>query len=274
MKRHRIYFGTTNNYSSPSTRTSDSVLALDMASGRIAWSIQIEANDAWNGGCVSPNTAVLCPKQHGNDLGVGANTVLATTSDGRDLVVAGDKSGWVVAVDAESGAVAWKSKVGRGGMLAGVHFGLAANGDRVFVPVADSEDGQSHSEPARPGLYALDLRTGRSVWKAPDDHVDCRGRPPGCAPGLDAGLLVTSDMVIAGAIDGTLRAYDIQSGKIVWMFDMTRSTQTLGGGQAHGGSMGGAVAPVAYDGALYVLSGYGFGGKMPGNAMFMLEASH
>ncbi|GIS02017.1 MAG: hypothetical protein CM15mP103_05680 [Gammaproteobacteria bacterium] len=36
------------------------------------------------------------------------------------------------------GAVVWHNKVGRGGFLGGVHWGMSANGDSLFVPIADT----------------------------------------------------------------------------------------------------------------------------------------
>ena len=48
-KRNLLYVGTGDNYTEPATDTSDAVLALDMATGRIVWSRQLTAQDVFNG---------------------------------------------------------------------------------------------------------------------------------------------------------------------------------------------------------------------------------
>ena len=65
-KRGLLYVGTGNNYTGPANERSNSVLALDLKSGRIAWSWQIVAGDAWNVGCmVGLDT---CPERPGAGL--------------------------------------------------------------------------------------------------------------------------------------------------------------------------------------------------------------
>ncbi|MFX9604632.1 hypothetical protein ABTP42_19785, partial [Acinetobacter baumannii] len=69
--------------------------------------------------------------------------------------------------------------MGRGGIEGGVHFGMAANGTRLFVPINDMTDavyGVKYPEPAKPGVYALDIATGRVDWSQPNDGSKCNGR--------------------------------------------------------------------------------------------------
>src|SRR5258705_7465215 len=47
-KRNALYVGTGNNYSSPATRFSDSIIAFDMATAKIKWHRQQTAHDIWN----------------------------------------------------------------------------------------------------------------------------------------------------------------------------------------------------------------------------------
>ena len=268
-KRHQLYVGTGDNYSSPTTGTSDAIVALDLSTGRINWTFQTRPNDAWNTSCETADQA-LCPREKGPDYDLGAATILATASDGRDYVLAGSKSGDVYAVDAATGKLRWNTKVGRGGVLAGVYFGMAVAGDRVFVPVSDADDHEVHAEPARPGLYALDLRTGRYLWKSPDHGENCQGRDL-CSPGIAAAITATASLVLTGGSDGWLRVYDARTGRILWRFDTTKTFPAVGGGNAVGGAMGGGVAPIAYHGMMIAPSGYGFAGKMPGNALLVFD---
>jgi polyvinyl alcohol dehydrogenase (cytochrome) len=267
-RRGQLYVGTGENYSSPATTTSDGVLAIDLHTGKVRWAYQGTAHDAWNASCVR-DVQYNCPKENGPDFDVGAAPVLARASNGRDYVLAGQKSGMVHAIDPDTGDRVWQTKVGRGGITGGVHFGLAVYGDTVFVPIDDKPDGRTYAEPARPGLYALDLRNGQYLWKSPSENV-CNGRPL-CYPGIGNALTVTSDLVFAGGNDGYLRVHDIRNGAVLWSFDTARAFDTVSGAKAQGGSMGGAAAAVLYKERLFVNSGYGFSGKMPGNVLLMFE---
>src|SRR5579871_754041 len=50
-KRGLLYVTTGDNYSLPATETSDAVMALDLATGKIVWSRQITEKDVFNGAC-------------------------------------------------------------------------------------------------------------------------------------------------------------------------------------------------------------------------------
>ena len=267
VKRHQLYVGTGDNYSSPATPTSDAIVALDLATGRMNWVYQTRRNDAWNVACGTPDKT-LCPSEKGPDYDIGAATMVATASNGRDYVLAGAKSGDVYAVDAATGKLQWNVKAGRGGVLAGVYFGMAVSGDRVFVPVSDADDHEPHSEPARPGLYALDLKTGKYLWKVPDTGESCKDRPR-CVPGIASAISVTGNLVIAPGTDGWLRIRDTRTGKQLWSYDTTVPVTAVGGATAKGGAMGGGVGPIAYHGELIMPSGYGFTGKIPGNELLV-----
>jgi polyvinyl alcohol dehydrogenase (cytochrome) len=264
-KRRQLYVGTGENYSSPATETSDAIFAIDLDTGSVNWVFQATANDAWNTSCDTPTNA-NCPVEDGPDFDFGAATILGHTSDGRDIVLAGQKSGEAFGLDPDTGRVLWRTKVGRGGVQAGVHFGMATEGDRLFVPISDWPDGREYDEPNRPGLYALDAKTGEYLWKTPADESICGDREY-CAPGLSQAVTAIPGLVFAGAMDGHLRAYSSDTGEILWDVDLARSFETLNGEVARGGSMGGASGPIIHDGNVYANSGYGIYGHMHGNVL-------
>lgn len=267
--RGLLYVGTGENYSSPANDRSDALLAIELATGRLAWHRQKTAGDAWNVACMmlrNPN----CPSENGPDVDFGASTIIARDRNGRDLLVAGQKSGDVYALDlTQGGEPVWHTKVGRGGIQGGVHFGMALEGQRLFVPISDMRDehveGKRYTAEARPGLYALELTTGGLVWSQPADDV-CAGREF-CEPGISAAVTAIPGAVLAGHMDGRLRAYDSATGSVLWQYDSTQEVRTIDGSRARGGSIGGGAGPIVQDGMLFAVSGYGIYFHMPGNVL-------
>ena len=267
-RRRRIYLTSGDNYSDPGSPLSDAIIALDATTGNVAWSYQALGDDTWNMGC-GYGDAANCPKPAGPDYDFGSGAMLARAPDGRELLLAGQKSGEVFALDPESGHVVWRQKVGRGGAAGGVHFGMATGGGRVFVPITDFAEGVAHTEPARPGVYALDVASGKFAWRAPAENV-CAGRKF-CQPGYSAAITVAGPLVLAGSTDGHLRIFGASDGKLLWDTDTDRAFHTVSGAPAHGGSMSGGAAPIAWKGKLIVNSGYGGLGKMPGNVLLVYD---
>jgi polyvinyl alcohol dehydrogenase (cytochrome) len=260
-----LYIGTGTNYSSPANDTSDAILALSLKDGRIVWKQQMTAGDAWNMGCETKER-INCPPEDGPDYDIGAATILARTAEGKELVIAGQKSGDVYALDPEkNGEVVWHRKIGRGGIQGGVHFGMAVDRDVLYVPMSDFDGGARWPGKAYPGMYALDLASGTTRWFAPSPEV-CEGREF-CQPGLSAAVTAIPGGVVAGAMDGHLRTYDRATGKVLWDFDSAVPFRALNGAPARGGSFGGGSGPVFKDGMLFVNSGYGIYFHMPGNVL-------
>ncbi|MEX2523481.1 MAG: PQQ-binding-like beta-propeller repeat protein [Gammaproteobacteria bacterium] len=267
-KRGLLYVGTSNDYTSPAQPTSDAIVALDVESGDIAWVRQTAEDDAWNVACFEfIEDRINCPEEDGPDVDYASPPMLV--KDGRrDILVAGQKSGDVWGIDPDGGELLWHTRVGRGGNQGGINFGLAAGGTRVFVPVADFDDGMLPIEDARPGMYALDAFTGEYLWKKPADNV-CEGRGEHCDPGISQAVTAVPGAVIAGHLDGRLRAYAAETGNILWEFDTWRDFDTLSGETARGGSFSGASGPMVVNGRLYANSGYGIYFHMPGNVLLV-----
>lgn len=270
-KRNLLYVGTGNNYTGPATERSNAVLAFDLGTGAIRWEWQVVAGDAWNVGCMLGTDT--CPENPGPDYDIGSGTMLAKLPDGSERMFVGLKSGMAIAVDPEDRSKPlWSNRVGRGSIQGGIQFGMAFDGQRLYVPISDmadtgdlsSKERDAKAGPIRPGLYALDPATGKVLWETRADDV-CNGRKF-CDPGILAAITATPAAVFAGHMDGRLRAYDTRTGKVLWETDTSRPMKTLTGVQANGGSMGGG-GPTVYDGMVYVNSGYGLYAHMPGNVL-------
>ena len=274
LKRGRIYAGTGENYSSPADGNSDAIIAFDMETGAKLWVSQQTIGDAWNTGCLIEFTTddANCPEENGPDYDFGASPILLALPDGREIVVGGQKSGAVMAIDPDSGETLWKTQVGRGGVQGGVHFGLAAEGKRIYVPINDMaypEDITRYKfkTPAKPGLYALNAENGEFLWSSPAPDV-CADMT-GCDPGISQAISAIDGAVIAGHMDGRLRIYASESGEVLWELNTLRDFDTVSGDKAHGGSFSGPGAIVA-DGMIYVNSGYGIYNHMAGNLLLAI----
>ncbi len=268
-KRGLLYMGTGGNYSSPSQETSDALLAMDMKSGEIKWVTQTTKGDAWNVACFPfvPSHA-NCPEEDGPDVDFAAAMIHVVDGD-REMMVGAQKSGDVYGIDPLSTEIIWHQKPGRGGNQGGINFGLAADGGTVFVPVADFDDDLLPIEDAKPGLYAFDAFSGEPIWSNPTENV-CEDREH-CDPGISAPVTAIPGVVFAGHLDSRLRAYDSETGEVLWEYDTFQDVTTVSGEVAHGGSINGGTGPIVAGGNVYINSGYGIYFHTPGNVLMVFE---
>jgi polyvinyl alcohol dehydrogenase (cytochrome) len=256
--RHAVYITTGDSYSDPPARTSDSFLALDMDTGKLLWSRQLTAGDAFNLACPSNDN---CPEAKGPDFDFGCSPNLVTLPNGKRALIAGQKSGMVHALDPDQqGEVLWQTRVGKGGPLGGVQWGNASDAQNVYAAVSDhfaTKDPQDSG-----GIYALKLATGEKVWYTPPVHCD----RPNCTPAQSAAVTLIPGVVFSGSLDGHLRAYATADGRIIWDVDTISAYKTVNDVKAKGGSLDGP-GPVVVGGTLYVNSGYGMFGETPGNVL-------
>ena len=254
VKRRRIYVTTGDNFSVPANNTSDSVLALDMATGKIVWSKQMTEGD-------------IFPTERGPDFDFGSSAILAKTASGRELLLAGQKAGVVHALDPDkNGEIVWQVRVGKGSTNGGVQWGMAADGQNVYAAVSDlaRRAGSRDLDPTvGGGLTALRIADGSKAWFAPPG--DCGARP-GCSPAQSAAVTAIPGAVFSGSIDGFLRAFAAEDGKKLWEFDTVRDFTTVNGVKAKGGALDGPGA-VVVNGMVYVNSGYSRFGGLPGNVL-------
>jgi polyvinyl alcohol dehydrogenase (cytochrome) len=275
-ERDVIYVATGNNYSDPPTETSDAVLALSRKTGEILWSKQLTPKDADNSGCSSP-FKTNCPDSNGPDFDFGQSPILVSLGHGRRALVIGQKSGMAHGLDPDrQGEILWQTRVGQGGSLGGSQWGSAADHDNMYVAVSDLKitgivldktAAEGYRLTVNPkqggGLFALKLGTGEKVWSATPPPCGDRKR---CSPAQSAPVTVIPGVVFSGSLDGHLRAYSTATGEVVWDMDTAREYDTVNGQKARGGSLDAAGA-VIVGGMLYVNSGYGQWGGMPGNVL-------
>lgn len=267
-KSNRVFFGSGENYSTPADLNSDAIFAVDARTGKPIWRTQLTANDAWNVGCMVGNES--CPAENGPDYDVAASPLLISTGPDSRMLVVGQKSGQAWGLDPETGKIAWEKRLGHGGTQGGIHFGMAAEGATVFVPVndmADTYDARVYDENQRgAGLHAVDAATGKVLWfaRAPSK---CNGAKF-CDPGISAAVTAIPDVVFAGHLDGMFRAYNSKTGAILWQTDTTQPMPSIDGATVKGGSMSGPGAAV-WKGKVFVNSGYGMYSHMAGNALMV-----
>jgi outer membrane protein assembly factor BamB len=189
----------------------DSLLALDAASGRIRWHDQVVPHD------VRDQDFTLPP--------------VITAAKGRSLLIGGGKGGRVIAWDRRTHGRIWQTAVGLHrndvgplpakrvsvcpGLYGGVLTPMAVARGLVFVPVVDacmlgSSTGYESLgavnliKRGRGELVALDVATGRVRWR--------RSLPAplfGCAT-------VAADVVFAPTFEGRIRAFAAATGKPLW----------------------------------------------------------
>lgn len=280
VARGRVYVVTGNGYSDPVAATTDAFLAFDLETGAFLWSRQMTANDGFTVDCDFGPLKSNCPEANGPDFDL-VSPLLVTFPSGRRALIAGQKSGYVHAVDPDrDGAVLWQQRVGQGGRLGGVHWGIAsdsrlvfvANSDVQIVPVAAGTPGAQPltglgyvgmSPSVGGGLSALDAETGRVVWQTP--HPGCNG-VPGCTPAQSAAVTAIPGIVFSAGLDGHLRAYASATGEIVWGVNTKQDYTTVNGVPGRGGAIDGPGVVVA-DGMVFINSGYAFIGSAPGNVL-------
>ena len=263
-ERNVMYVATGDSYSQPADAGSDALMALAMDTGLIQWVSQTLRGDAWTVACISEDPAVRanCPEDAGPDADYGSALVLTTGADGRRVLLAGQKSGVMYSLDPENGEVLWETRVADGGMLGGIEWGFASDGDAVYASISDAFE---ESPGDAGGLTSLQIADGEVVWHAPPVQDTCGSRV-GCHTGQPGAVTAIPGVVFSGSLDGHIRAYATDTGRVIWDADTVGEYDTVNGVPGQGGALNGPGATIA-GGMLFVSSGYNFLGFMPGNVL-------
>lgn len=258
---HMVYVGTGNNYTVPAgvcmspaqagctppppSDHIDSVVGMDLSTGRVRWADRMEPSDVW---------VPLDPSGPDYDFGSGPNLISTTVSGRpRQLLGIGQKSGVYWALDPATGSIVWRTAVGPGSFMGDMQWGSATDGARVYVAIGDATgtpytlggSGPYAGETVAGGSWgALDAATGKILWQTPD--------PQGA---IDIGFVSAANGVVyAGSDAGTgdnMYALDGATGQILWRF-------------ASGGSV--VSGPAIVNGVLFWGSGYWWGAE--NNALY------
>ncbi len=248
--RKLVYVGTGDSYTDVSYDGADAIMAFDTESGAVRWVHQMTPGDAFIIGCSGWRSAANCPRTLGNDADFGASPILVSTTAGKDVLLAGQKSADIYAINPDDGAIIWQRKVGAGGPLGGVEFGPAADGENIYVAISDI-----FVPGAKPGLSALRIADGQLLWSTRTKLATCSWKNLWCNPALSQAVSALPGVVFAGSMDGHFRAYDSASGKILFDDDTSVAHRTVDGRDVMGGGLDGA-GPTIAGGMVYVTSGY------------------
>ena len=287
MKRRALYFGTGNAFSG-TPKNANAIMAVSMDTGKVLWSMQALPLDVWHNGCpqVIPGTRRRagtrrrrsggagraaggrggipyppenCPATLGPDWDFSASSSLASTTGGRDIIIAPQKQGLVWAIDPATGAVLWKTDVAR--EIAG------GRGETLFGAAVDRE--KAYFGLVSGAHLALDLKTGEEVWYSP--IVRPAGREN--KRGIVGAVTLIPGVLLSGAGDGVVRAVSSKTGQLLWQFDTAQEFKTVNGVVARGGSLA-SGGPTVANGMVFIGSGYpGFQGGDPGNVLLAFAPS-
>jgi polyvinyl alcohol dehydrogenase (cytochrome) len=215
--RGLLYVGTGQSLAPKTGALADSLLAIDYRTGALKWSTQFTYPDVFSAG-----------HPGGKDADVGASPNL-WTSNGRDLVGAGDKGGTFHALDRDTGAVVWETRLTPGSAFGG-EIGSAAFVDGTLVATSNIGDPDTNAPTDETKVFGLDPATGRVRWST---------RP---LPGkVFAPVSAVPGVAFVGTDRGEMDALDTASGKKLWSYTAPAKT---------------AAGPSIVDGR--VLWGYGF----------------
>ncbi|OYX48534.1 MAG: hypothetical protein B7Y90_10040 [Alphaproteobacteria bacterium 32-64-14] len=279
--RGLIWFGTGESNSPPAHTNTNAIIAIGLKDGKEKWSFHATPKDIFNSGCsrnpkadmlncVGPAETVY------RDVDFGASVILGKLSDGKELLYAGQKSGSVWAFEPDTGKVVWRKALGTGSALGGVHWGIAFDNDTVYAPISSVGvpiPGEWDADPSiKPGLYALDAKTGAIKWQFNPEP------PPGATVGprgwrgaaFSAAPSIIDGAVVAAGLDGTLYVIDKTTGKLLWTYNTAQEFAGVNGVNGKGGSID-SNSITAMNGLLLVNSGYGMFGQAGGNMLLAFK---
>jgi glucose dehydrogenase len=195
-----IYAGTGNNYSSPTTNTSDAMIAFNAKTGAIVWVNQRTPNDDWD----------FHFNSTAPDADFGNSPHIYTLPDGETVVGSGQKSGFYWVFDAKTGAVVNIQPNGKqglqvvpGGVLGGLHETAAVDpkADMVFAP--GNHPISTQSVFGTGDLTAISGNGLNVLWQFATPSPDILG------------VAVANGVVYTEDLGGTFYALDENTGKVL-----------------------------------------------------------
>ena len=159
----------------PSDVWQDSVLAIDVDTGRVKWVQQRPGVDIFTAACgypgFGPQNTTLCPGIPGPDSDFGmAPTFVPTPGRGVDKVVVGRKNGDILALSADGGHVLWLTSTSPKGITGGLSWGIAVDDRRAYFTAINSDYKTWNLQPSgqsanRSAYGAVSLANGEILWE-------------------------------------------------------------------------------------------------------------
>jgi polyvinyl alcohol dehydrogenase (cytochrome) len=241
---NQVYVATGNNYAIPQsaldcinaggsksscldpTDRFDSIIALNLSTGKVNWTGRGLPYDDWNVGCglVVPGVFNIpangnCPNPQGPDWDFAQGPMLF----GLGLVGAGQKSGMFWAFRELDGSVAWSVQAAPGGLTGGLQWGSATDGLRIFFAASNSGPTGSAMNPqpwllkngtttTAGGWGSLNAFTGQTLWTT----ADPQGSRSEAAVSLAGGLVFGCNLMWGV---GTMYAMDASTGTPLWSYN-------------------------------------------------------
>ncbi|TXG59164.1 hypothetical protein EZV62_016993 [Acer yangbiense] len=197
---------------------SDSILAMDLDSGKIKWYHQLGGYDVWFGSCNNFSTPG-CPPGPNPDADFGeAPMMLSMQVNGikKDIVVAVQKSGFAWALDRDNGTLMWATEAGPSGLGGGGIWGAATDEKRIYTNIANIERKNFTLKPSNKttnsgGWVVVDARNGKILWSIADPSNAAAFGP----------VSVANSVVFVGSthLKGPIYAMNAKTGKIVWSYE-------------------------------------------------------
>jgi outer membrane protein assembly factor BamB/mono/diheme cytochrome c family protein len=230
VERNIAYFGTGNPYPFPGAegfpngssrpgdnRWTDSIVALDIDTGELAWAHQAIPHDIFD-----------------RDAMLTTRVDVEIDGEDRELAISTGKLGVIFGLDADTGERVWRTEVGTHendelteidgpttvypGSLGGVQTPLAVADGTIYACVMNAPTTYAGPEETSYGftvelgtadseLVAIDAATGEIDWT-----VDLDGDAFG-------GATVAGDLVFTSTFGGEILALDRETGETVWSYD-------------------------------------------------------
>jgi polyvinyl alcohol dehydrogenase (cytochrome) len=237
-----IYVTTGNNYTEPTTATSDAVMALDAGDGHTKWVNQLTQGDVWNH-TFGPQS----PAHPDYDFADSAHIYWI---NGREVVGAGQKSGFYHVLDGATGAeINSPLQVAPGGQLGGIFADSAIAKGVAYVNGTNWPNVLGGSPPLGGSLTAIAGDGSRELWQV---------QTP--APN-QSGVAVANGVVYFQSLDGNLYALDATTGKVLATLATggygRESGPAISGGQIYLGTgdvLGSAFSPTRLTGPGSILA--------------------
>jgi outer membrane protein assembly factor BamB len=257
--RNQVFIGTGNIYTYPpqfemclnqsssclpNDVWQESVIALDIPTGKVNWRQSVSPLDGWVMVCgyagANSSSSPLCPERPGPDadFGMAPTFVPAALGDGTtgvDSVVIGEKNGNLFSMNAITGDIQWKVLTSPDSNVGGLCWGVAIDDSQVYFTGINYGAKSWPLYPSGPTINnsawgAANLKTGEIEWETPCPDQGAAFSPPGVVNDI---VLIANGGSQTKAISGTIIALNKKTGAILkeWPVDSVQhSGITVQGG--------------------------------------------